>query len=147
MVATIIAIITFFFSLGTFLFLDMKIKKQEQIINEYKIAEYKEAEREKLYAHLAMKTYWRDKGTLCLIIENNGPSDAYNVSVKDLDKESFIFKDLDASFPIETIYSGDRAQLELLVYSDMPEKTRVLVTWEDDSKEAHSDKVVLHIHG
>ena len=146
MVATIIAIITFLFSLGVFLFLDMKIKKQEQIINEFKIAEYKEAEREKLSADLALKTYWRDKGTLYLIIENNGPSDAYNVKVKDLNKESFLFRDLGDSFPIETIYSEDSAELELLVYSDMPEKTRVQVTWEDDSKEKHTDKVVLHIH-
>lgn len=146
MVATIIAIITFLFSLGAFLFLDMKIKKQEQIINEYKIAEYKEAEREKLYANLALNTYWRDKGTLHFIIKNNGPSDAYNVTVKDLNKESFLFRDLSDSFPIETIYSGDSAELELLVYSDMPEKTRVQVTWEDDSKEKHTDKVVLPIH-
>jgi hypothetical protein len=56
------------------------------------------------------------------------------------------FRDLEASFPIETIYSSDSVQLELLVYSDMPEKTRVQVTWEDDSKEKHTDKVVLHIH-
>lgn len=146
MIATIIAILSLLFSIGAFLFLDMKIKKQEQILNEYKIAEYKEAERDKLYAHLAMKTYWRDKGTLFLIIENNGPSDAYNVSVKDLDKESFLFRDIDSSFPIESIYAGDSSQLELLVYSDMPEKTRVQVTWEDNSKEMHSDKVVLHIH-
>ncbi len=146
MVATIIAIISLLFSGLTFLLMDMRLKKQEQILNEYKIAEYKKAEQDNLYAHLTMDTYWRDKGTLCLTIGNNGPSDAYNVSVKNLDKESFLFRDIESSFPIKLIDSGDSVQVELLVYSDMPEKTRVQVTWEDDSKEKHSDKVVLHIH-
>ncbi len=123
----------------------MRIKKQERILNEYKIAEYKEAEREKMYAHLAMKTYWRDKDTLYLIIENNGPSDAYNIMIENLDEESYLFRDLDTSFPIESIVPGDSCQLEILVYSDMPEKTRVRVEWEDNSKEKHTDKVVLHI--
>jgi len=145
MAATIIAIISLLFSVGTFLFLDMRIKKQERILNDYKIAEYKEAEREKMYAHLAMKTYWRDKNTLYLIIENTGPSDAYNIMIENLDKESFLFQDIDKSFPIETIAAGDSCQLELLVYSDMPEKALVRVEWEDNSREKHTDKVVLHI--
>ena len=146
MVATIIAIISLLFSGITFLLLDVRLKKQEKILNDYKIAEYRKAEQDNLCAHLRMDTHWRDKGTLYLIIGNDGPSDAYNVSVKNLDKESFLFQDLESSFPIKLIDSGDSVQLELLVYSDMPEKTRVQVTWEDDSKEKHSDKVILHIH-
>ena len=147
MVTTIIAIVSLLLSVFSFFFFEVKIKKQEKVLNDYKIAEYKEVERDKLYAHLSIDTFWRDKDTLYLIVENHGPSDAYNVCIKDLDKESFLFRDLASSFPIKTIDSGDSAQLELLVYSDMPEKTRIQVTWEDDSKEAHTDKVVLHIHG
>lgn len=147
MVTTVIAIATLLFSIFSFLFFEVKIKKQEKILNDYKIAEYREAEQDKLYAHLSIDTYWRDKNTLYLIVENRGPSDAYNVCIKDLDKESFLFRDLASSFPLETIDSGDSAQLELLVYSEMPEKTRIQVTWEDDSKETHTDKVFIHIHG
>ena len=146
MVTTIIAIVSLLLSVFSFFFFEVKIKKQEKVLNDYKIAEYKEVERNKLYAHLSIDAYWRDKDTLYLIVENHGPSDAYNVCIKDLDKESFLFRDLASSFPIKTIDSGDSAQLELLVYSDMPEKTRIQVTWEDDSKEVHTDKVVLHIH-
>ena len=93
-----------------------------------------------------MRTYWRDKDTLYLVIENDGPSDAYNVSVKDLNKDSFLFQDIASSFPISTIDAGDSIQLELLVYSDMPEKARLQVIWEDDSKEKHTDKVILGIY-
>ena len=107
----------------------------------------KEAEQDKLYAHLSIDTYWRDKDTLYLIVDNRGPSDAYNVSIKDLDKDSFLFRDLTSSLPIETIDSGDSAQLELLVYTEMPEKALIQVTWEDDSNEKHTDKVIIHIHG
>lgn len=64
------------------------------------------------------------------IVDNRGPSDAYNVSIKDLDKDSFLFRDLTSSLPIETIDSGDSAQLELLVYTEMPEKALIQVTWE-----------------
>ena len=97
------------FSIFSFLFFELKIKKQEKILNDYKIAEYKEAEQDKLYAHLSIDTYWRDKDTLYLIVDNRGPSDAYNVSIKDLDKDSFLFRDLTSSLPIETIDSGDSA--------------------------------------
>jgi hypothetical protein len=147
MVTIIIAIASLFFSVFSFIFFEVKIKKQEQILNDYKIAEYEEAERDKLYAHLSINTYWRDKDTLYLVVENHGPSDAFNVCIKDLNKESFLFRDLDSSFPIETIYSGDKVQLRLLVYSDMPENTRIQVAWEDDSKETHTEKEVIHIHG
>ena len=147
MVTTIIAIASLLLSVFSFFFFELKIKKQEKILNDYKIAEYKEAEQDKLYAHLSLGTYWRDKDTLYLVVENLGPSDAFNVSIKDLNKDSFLFRDLGSSFPIKTIYSGDKIQLGLLVYSDMPEKTRIQVTWEDDSKETHTDKVVISIHG
>ena len=139
MVTTIIAIATLLFSIFSFLFFELKIKKQEKILNE--------AEQDKLYAHLSIDTYWSDKDTLYLIVDNRGPSDAYNVSIKDLDKDSFLFRDLTSSLPIETIDSGDSAQLELLVYTEMPEKALIQVTWEDDSNEKHTDKVIIHIHG
>lgn len=147
MVTTIIAIVSLLLSVFSFFFFEVKIKKQEQILNDYKIAEYEEAERDKLSAHLSYETNWRDKDTLYLNIKNHGPSDAYNVCIKDLDKDSFLFRDLDSSLPIETIYSGDMVQLELFVYSDMPKSTRIQVTWEDDSKEKHTEKDVIHIHG
>ena len=57
MVTTIIAIATLLFSIFSFLFFELKIKKQEKILNDYKIAEYKEAEQDKLYAHLSIDTY------------------------------------------------------------------------------------------
>lgn len=146
MIGTVIAIISLGFSLYLFIRFDARIKEQERILNDYKIKEYQEAERDKLYAHLSMRTYWRDKDTLYLVIENEGPSDAYNVSVKDLSKDSYLFQDLASSFPISTIDAGDSIQLELLVYSDMPEKARLQVLWEDDSKEKHTDKVILDIY-
>ena len=146
MIGTILAILSLGFSLFLFFRFDARIKEQEKLLNDYKIKEYKEAERDKLYAHLAMDTYWRDKNTLYLLIENNGPSDAYNITIENLDKDSFLFKDIESCFPIKTIDAGDNIQLELLVYSDMPEKNRVKVSWEDDSKEKHTDKVVLQIH-
>lgn len=146
MTGTILAILSLGFSLFLFFRFDARIKEQEKLLNDYKIKEYKEAERDKLYAHLAMGTYWRDKNTLYLLIENNGPSDAYNITIENLDKDSFLFKDIESCFPIKTIDAGDNIQLELLVYSDMPEKNRVKVSWEDDSEEKHTDKVVLQIH-
>lgn len=146
MLGTILAIISLGFSLYLFFRFDARIKEQERILNDYKIKEYQEAERDKLYAHLSMRTYWRDKDTLYLVIENEGLSDAYNVSVKDLSKDSYLFQDLTSSFPISTIDAGDSIQLELLVYSDMPEKARLQVLWEDDSKEKHTDKVILDIY-
>lgn len=146
MLGTILAIISLGFSLYLFFRFDARIKEQERILNDYKIKEYQEAERDKLYAHLSMRTYWRDKDTLYLVIENEGPSDAYNASVKDLSKDSYLFQDLTSSFPISTIDAGDSIQLELLVYSDMPEKARLQVLWEDDSKEKHTDKVILDIY-
>lgn len=146
MLGTILAIISLGFSLYFFFRFDARIKEQERILNDYKIKEYQEAERDKLHAHLSMRTYWRDKDTLYLVIENEGSSDAYNVSVKDLSKDSYLFQDLTSSFPISTIDAGDSIQLELLVYSDMPEKARLQVLWEDDSKEKHTDKVILDIY-
>lgn len=145
MIAVVISALALALSLYTFFSFDAKLKKQESILNDYKIKEYKEAEHNKLCANLSTKTYWRDKGTLYLIIENAGPSDAYNVSIKNLDKDSFLFQELDSSFPINTIEAGDSIQLELFVYSDIPQKNRVKLTWKDDSKEMHTEKVILHI--
>ena len=146
MATTIIAISSFVFSLFTFLFFEIKIKKQEKVLNDFRIKEYEEAEHEKLCAHLSMETYMRDKDTLFLVIKNNGPSDAYNISIEELDKDSFLFQGITPSFPINLIDSGDSVQLEMNVYCDMPRKTRVLVTWEDDSKRKQMDKVVLPIY-
>lgn len=145
MVGTILAIISLLFSLFLFFRFDSKLKKQEKILNDYKIKEYQKAEHDQLYAHLFMDTYWRDKNTLKLSVENRGPSDAYNVVVRNLDQESFLFRDLESSFPISMIEAGDSIEMDLLVYSDMPEKNRVEVIWEDNSKEKHADKVILHV--
>ena len=146
MITTIIAIVSLVVSVFTLLFFDIRIKKQEKILNEFKIKEYEAAEQEKKLAHLSMNKYWRDKDTLFLIIANDGPSDAYNISIKDLDKDSFLFQNTESTFPIKLIDAGDSVQIELNVYSDMPEKTRVQITWEDDSKKKHMDKVVIPIH-
>lgn len=99
MLGTILAIISLGFSLYLFFRFDARIKEQERILNDYKIKEYQEAERDKLYAHLSMRTYWRDKDTLYLVIENEGPSDAYNVSVKDLSKDSLFIPRLNILIP------------------------------------------------
>ena len=146
MVTTIIAIVSLLVSVFTFLFFDIKIKKQEKVLNDYRIKEFKDAEQKQLYAQLSMSIYWRDKDTLFLVISNDGPSDAYNISINNLDKDSFLFQNLESAFPIKLIDAGDSVQLELNVYSDMPEKTRVQITWEDDSKKRHTDKVVIPIH-
>ena len=114
-------------------------------MNDYRIKEYKDIEHDKLYAHLSIDTYWRDKSTLKLSINNSGPSNAYNIIVENLDKESSLFQDIASTFPITTIDAGDNIELELLVYSDMPEKNRVKLTWEDDSKEKHTEQIILHI--
>lgn len=145
-ITVIISALALSLSLFTFFRFDAKLKKQEKVLNDYRIKEYQDADYAKHYALLSINAYWRDKDSLYLIIENDGPSDAYNVTVKDLDKDSYLFRDLVTSFPIATIESGDSIQLELLVYSDMPKKTMLQVTWEDDSKEKHIDKVVLNIH-
>lgn len=146
MIATILAILSLAFSVFLFFRFDARIKNQERILNDYKIKEYQVAEREKLYANLTLDTMWRDKGTLYLIIANEGPSEAFNISIKDLDKESFLFKDLSNAFPIKSLIPGDSEQLELMVYCDMPDKTRVELTWEDNSKETHKEKRVLQIN-
>lgn len=145
--AIIISALAFILSIVTYFRFDRKIKQQEEIINAHEIDKIKEEELEKSFAHLTMRTYWRDKGTLFLIIGNDGPSDAYNVSIIDLDKESFIFQNAEESLPIKTIYAGDNEQIELMVYSDMPNKTRIQVEWDDDSKQHHVDKPVISIHG
>lgn len=143
--AFIISVFAFLLSGFTFFRFDQKIKRQEEIINSYEIEEINAKKKAKLYAHLAIDIYWRDKNTLFLTIDNDGPSDAYNIIIKDLDKESFLFQEIKSSFPINTIYAYDQLQIELLAYSDMPEKTRIQVDWDDDSKEHHSEKSIISI--
>lgn len=143
--AIIVSAATLLFSVFSFLFFDRKIKKQEKTINAYKIKKIEAEELELKLARLYIRTYWRDKGTLYLIIENEGPSDAYNISIEELDSESFLFQELKDSFPIKTIDAGDSEQLELMVYCDMPEKIRIQVDWDDDSQKHHSDKKVISI--
>ena len=145
MITTVIAIVSLVISLFTFLFFDIRIKKQERLLNEYRIAEYQAADKQRLMAHLSFETYWRDKGTLNLIVENEGPSDARNIVIKDLDEESFLFRDVSSQFPL-TVIAGDSVQIALLVYHGMPDKTWILITWEDDSGENHQEKAVLRIN-
>lgn len=146
MIAVVISALALVLSLYTFFSFDAKLKKQESILNDYKIKEYQEGAKDNKYAHLRIKTYWRDKDSLYLIIENEGPSDAYSIDIQNLDNESYLFRDIESSFPISTICAGDSEQLNLLVYDGMPEKTRIKVSWRDDSEEKHYDKVVLPIH-
>ena len=145
MAVTIIALFSLLVSIFTFVFFDVKLKKQERLLNEYRLAEYREAEKEKKIAHLLFNTYWQDKDTLYFVIENRGPSDAFNIMIKDLGDDSQIFRDVAMDFPLK-IMAGDSRQLALLVYYGMPDKTRILASWEDDSREKHQEKMVLSIN-
>lgn len=146
MVAVIISALALALSLYTYFRFDRKIKKQEEIINAHEIAKIQEEELGKKLAQLRIERYWRDKGTLLLRIINEGPSDAYNINIQDLDEESFLFQEIKDKFPIKTVYAGDEEVFELMVYSEMPGKTRLKVDWDDDTKQHHTGKIVLSIH-
>lgn len=146
MVSIIISLLALALSAYSYFRFDRKIKKQEEFINAHEIAKIQEEVISKNHANLAIDKYWRDKDTLYMIVRNEGPSDAYNVSVVDLEKESFLFQNIKSRMPIEVIYAGDDVQLELMVYSDMPQKTRLKVDWDDDSNQHNSDKVIFCIH-
>ena len=141
--AIVLSALSLVFSLVIFFVFDGRIKRQETLLNDFKIKEYREAMREKLQANLSVSTSWRDKNTLYLVIKNNGPSNAYNITIKNLDKDIFLFRNIADFLPIEIIPSGDIEQVELSIHSDMPEKALVQVIWEDDSKEKHTKKFSL----
>ena len=146
LITIIISAFALALSLFSFIRFDFKIKEQEIILNNFKIKKNNEDDHNKLYAHLSLDTYWRDKNTLKLTIKNSGPSDAYSITVENLDKESFLFKDIESSFPISKIDAGDSVEMDLLVYSDLPNKNMVKITWEDNSTEKRTEMVVLSIH-
>lgn len=144
LIACIIAGISLIFSVIIFVFHDRKIKTQEAIINDYHIKQISKEESKKDDAILRIFVDWIDKGTLALVINNNGLSDAHDITIRDLNEEGVLFQEISDKFPIEHIYSHDSEQIEFLAFNDMPHKVRVLLSWTDNNGN-HSEKRIINI--
>lgn len=125
----IISLVSLAGTVFTFLFYDVKIKKQEKELNKYQLKKNREEEQDVNKATLRVHIYESGKDKK-LKIYNQGQAKARNVHVKfDKDYKYFISKN---PFPVDFIHPHGFQEITISVHKGTPDRFGVIITWDDD---------------
>jgi hypothetical protein len=137
-----IAVLALILSVFTYFKHDLKIKKQDALLNEYHIEKIKiEKEKEKK-AVIEANVITDHKGRKIVKVYNKGKSLAKNVDV--IFPENNGFEKLNNPCPID-IKPQNGIEIILIVFNSSPTKIEIKFEWQDDFKEINTDTQMIQI--
>lgn len=141
-ISMVISCVSLLLGVFTFCFYDRKIKTQDAKINEYQIQRFEKEEEENKKAQVRANIIKGDKGSRILKIYNSGKSDAYNVRIDFLSgMKGFLC--IDNVFPYEKLMPKDGTSVNIQLYIDAPEKTKIKLLWDDDYQKNNENTQIL----
>jgi hypothetical protein len=130
-------------TLFTYFHHDRRIKKQEQLLNEYQLKRFQSEEIEKQKAEIKGNVIKGEKGSRTLKVFNAGKSTAYDVKIEILSALDGIFN---FNFsPYEMLNPQESTEMRFFLAEGHIPTLKVKFIWKDDSQECNEFIQVLNI--
>ena len=113
---------------------DKRIKKQEKLLNDFQIKQYKKAEEQEKQAKVECSIINVDKGTRKVRFYNSGLADAHNVRVEVLNSSNLdriVFFGIWGPYDLITSRNGSREE-KIMLYEGHPDVLKLRIMWDDD---------------
>jgi hypothetical protein len=133
----IISILALCLSLITYFVHDIRIKKQERVINDYQLSQINEERQQKKQAAVKANIISKPGGTRIIKVFNSGKAVARNINFKILTQGNFHTLNSENLFPYELLNPQESTEFTLVIFKGSVngnvDKIKVETTWEDDS--------------
>lgn len=142
--SSLLALFAFGFSLYTFFAHDRRLKKQENMLNEYQLRSMAQSEEEKKKAIIRAKAVKYNSGNRTLYIYNAGKAKARNLKVE-IPKEDQVYASRPV-FPLnydELLPDASREVTLLLTEGD--DELTLSFMWEDDYSKDNKEEQTLDL--
>ncbi len=142
-ISIIISVLALGFSAYTYITHDLKIKKQEKILNDYQINEIENKKTESKKAIIEANTVKVNAGQNIIKIYNKGQSMARNVNMILNNSENEIILSRNP-FPID-IKPQHSVEILIFLTTGCPDKIKIGFEWEDNYKEKNIEYQYIQI--
>ena len=113
---------------------DKRIKKQEQLLNDFQIKQYRKAEEQEKQAKVECAIIHVDNGTRKVRFYNSGLADAYNVRVEILNSNNLdriVLLGKWGPYDLITSRNGSREE-KIMLNNVYPDVLKLRIMWDDD---------------
>ena len=141
-IGLIISVFALGFSTYTYITHDQKIKKQEKILNDYKINEIENKKIESRKAIIEANTIKINAGKNAIKVYNKGQATARNVNVLFESSEDIIISSNPCPIDIKPQHS---IEISIFLSTGCPEKVKIGLEWDDDFKKNNLEYQYIQI--
>ena len=144
MISIIIAALSLAFSCYTFFAHDRRLKKQEQLLNEYQLRLMAQSEEENKKAVIRAKSVKYTGGKRTLFIYNTGKAKAHNLKVDMVEDEQVIASRPDLPQTYEELLP-DASREILLLLTEGDDEITLEFEWEDDFSKNNKESQTIDL--
>lgn len=143
-ISALLAIFAFVFSLYTFFAHDRRLKKQENLLNEYQLRSLAQNEEENKKAIIRAKAVKYNSGNRTLYIYNTGKAKARNLKVI-MPKDDQVYASR-PDFPLHYDELLPDASREVILYlSEGDDELTLIYEWEDDYSKENKEQQTIDL--
>ncbi|MFZ4862969.1 hypothetical protein ACL9RF_12385 [Sphingobacterium sp. Mn56C] len=139
----ILSIIAILGSIYTYIIHDRKIKAQEKLINDYKIAKIKEEKIEKTQAVICASIIKGIRGKRTLKVYNKGKATAHNIRLIIKNEPDYLYSY--NPFPCAFIHEKDHVDLNLSMHNGSPDNLEIELIWDDEYGTDNKHQQIIHL--
>lgn len=144
MISIIIAALALAFSCYTFFAHDRRLKKQEQLLNEYQLRLMAQSEEENKKAIIRAKSVKYTGGKRTLYIYNTGKAKASNLKVDMIEDEQVIASKPNLPLTYEELLP-DASREILLLLTEGDDEITLVFEWEDDYSKINKESQTIDL--
>ena len=144
MISIIIAALALAFSCYTFFAHDRRLKKQEQLLNEYQLRLMAQSEEENKKAIIRAKSVKYTGGKRTLYIYNTGKAKASNLKVDMIEDEQVIASKPNLPQTYEELLP-DASREILLLLTEGDDEITLVFEWEDDYSKINKESQTIDL--
>ena len=141
-IGIIISIFALAFATLTYFKHDLKIKKQDAIINSYQIEKIKLEKEQEKKAIIEANVISHTKGKRIIKIYNKGKSIAKNVTVNIPENDGYSILKNPCPIDIKPLNS---IEIIIIVFNNDPDKIEIDFEWKDDFNDKNKDSQTIQI--
>lgn len=121
---------------------DRKIKKQQQLINDYQIEKVEKEKIESLHAVIEAKTIRKREGLNGIVIYNAGKSTAKSLVVTIPANE--LYEIMSNPCPID-LRPQHNIEINIMLFNNFPEKVELKFEWKDEFKDTNIERQYVQL--
>jgi hypothetical protein len=139
----VVSIIALILAVYTYFTHDSKLKRQEHLLNEYKLSKITEEQAEGKKAIIRANIIKGTLGKRTIKVYNAGKSRATNVNVLWPSGNDMLHIFNEDIFPYEFINPQDNTELNVLIANDNVSTVKIHLTWDDAYKSGNIQEQIL----